>query len=28
VERFTAPADRPEPHEVSDRFTRPTGARR
>ena len=28
VERFIAPGDRPEPHPVSDRFTRATGARR
>jgi GAF domain len=28
VERFLAPGDRPGPRGVSDRFTRPTGARR
>jgi hypothetical protein len=28
VERFIAPGDRPDPHQVSDRFTRATGARR
>ena len=28
VERFLAPSDRSEPHSVSERFTRPTRARR
>ena len=28
VDRFIAPAERPEPQSVSDRFTRATGARR